>query len=550
MVRGVNMVTEVKVDGTYGNSAFKELIGSKIGDLTVVAYKGYRKVEKRRGKARKVHFFTCVCKCGNIVYLTLHEVQEQNVKSCGLCKDSNKEEALNEIDSVADSVANYGSIVKEIHTEYSVTPADAGEINNKHNIKAVNAAEINIAEKKARKERAENSVINDNTVSIHSKYPDYSRYDKAIGFAGKALKKLIGKKCGHIVILGYSHTLVNNTREIPEYKIMFKGRCTCGSECDVSLDEIISGKDLICTACAKELGITQTVKDTKKNKTNVSFDNKDINLLDYVDTPNIQYESNNPLEKYVIPVRDIFAAYKTFAGADLTGRRIANICIEAFQRDENSSTSYMIVKCDCGEKFVITNRALTFAKKEAEKDENIKFINHSNCHIHFPNRRSVYLKYFSESHNAPMIDRFSDIGDIRDLINMHTDSDSKTHNKGAEDTEEKACVSHVDEHKNTEEIKGVIDMKINDYIVRNDGKLDVDATFNRCIGAVIAMSTAKMDSYSVAEYTVNNFEVKIKNNAAGLFAKQFMDIVKGYESMQVLRDEMIELLIKHYLQKE
>ena len=43
------MVTEVKVDGTYADGAFREYMGEKIGDLTVIAYKGYRRIEKRRG---------------------------------------------------------------------------------------------------------------------------------------------------------------------------------------------------------------------------------------------------------------------------------------------------------------------------------------------------------------------------------------------------------------------------------------------------------------------------------------------------------------------
>ena len=52
------------------------------------------------------------------------------------------------------------------------------------------------------------------------------------------------------------------------------------------------------------------------------------------------------------------------------------------------------------------------------------------------------------------------------------------------------------------------------------------------------------------EYTVNNFEVKIKNNVVGRFVKQFMDIVRGYELTPALRDDMLSLLIKHYLHVE
>ena len=537
------MVTEVKVDGTYADGAFREYMGEKIGDLTVIAYKGYRRIEKRRGKAKRIHFFTCNCKCGNIVYLTLHEVKEKKVKSCGNCK----------VESKTDNGALESC--KEASTES--VKAKVGDITASVETSTDKADGVTEEEKSRRKEIAENSVISDNMVVIRENYSEFKPYTKAKGIAGKAFKGIAGKKCGHISIIDYAYTLEDASGEVPEYKIMFRGRCTCGRSCVVSYDEIASGKDLVCTVCADEYGITEMVnsnvnkesgvKQTESTESTEPAESTESTEL----TESTERAENTILDKYVIPVYDIFSAYKDYNYDCLVDRRVANIAIVAFQRDVNSSTSYMLVKCDCGAKFVISNKAMTYVKKQSESNRGIKFIRHSGCTINFPKKRSAYLKYLNESHNVPMIDTFAEIEDVKELLSMDTNDCSEADKKEVNSFEEsKKEVDSTYENNKTEETGDVRIMNIANYIVRNDGKLDVDATFNRCIGAVIAMSTAKMDSYSVAEYTVNNFEVKIRNNAAGLFAKQFMDIVKGYESMPVLRDEMLELLIKHYLQKE
>ena len=556
------MVNEIKVDGTYTEGAFREYMGEKIGDLTVVAYKGYRRIEKRRGKAKRIHFFTCNCKCGNTVYLTLHEVTDKKVKSCGNCKvgenvgSKNDNKALKSGNCKVEE--NVGSkndnkalkscnkaLTECIKAKVENTTASAEMYTDK-------ADEVTEEEKARRKELAENSVISDNMVVIRENYSEFKPYTRAKGIAGKALKNIAGKKCGHISIIDYAYTLENTFGGVSEYKIMFRGRCTCGRNCVVSYDEIMSGKDLICTVCADEYGITEMVNsnDNKTKgveQTELTESAESTEQTEQTEQTELtepteltELTGNEILDKYAIPVYNIFSAYKDYTYDCLVGRRVANIAIEAFQRDVNSSTSYMLVKCDCGARFVISNKAMTYVKKQSESNSDIKFIRHSGCTINFPKKRSAYLKYLNESHSIPMIDTFAEIEDVKELLSMDT-------NIGSEDSKKEA--SNIEKSK-TEETGDVSIMKIDNYIVRNNGNIDVDMTFNMCIWAVIAMSKAKMDNYSVEEYTVNNFEVKLRNNEAGLFAKQFADIVKGYDNMPQLRDDMLTLLIKYYLQEE
>ena len=748
-----------KIDGQSKPEVYSSELGKKYNAITIVDYVGFCiKSHCTSGGKRvtKMQIFKCKCDCGEETYEWIEDIKSGKVQKCKKCGKNC---------TMADSKAKTTAVANKADNKVKMTTvANKAE---KENQGGTNEVEQNITNTTI--SRTTDNDANDFLVVCD----DYSKYEKYTNGTGisNSLKKYIGKKFGHIKIVDYAYTLVSKGEGAKRYLIMYRGICDCGAKCIVSFNEILTGKKLICSACAASKGLSQsdvtepitepatkpatkaTTKPTTKaavepaakpaTKPEASVNNDTINSSEASKTA-----AQETGTKYTVKLIDTLNAYKEYS--QYKGKRFGNIVV--LDVITKGSFYYMLVQCDCGDKFVITDRAFMYLK--SNPGEYVVF-SHAGCGLdmsQYKKNQIIYLRYYNETNGKAKCTDFSfldkvntvdktkqsvisdtaeskaeqskakqsqkspGVADFEELMAQLKDADdakvqmelitkivqiskSRVFNilnqynlfdkagKGKSPMEmtgvrlgnivikdvkivngytcfllrcdcgeefiasieqfkniwwnsktrevllfkhagcklkylNNVCdsglstyISYFGEHvgfgkfrtfqgveeffgeetveelldevkqnepvakeqvrrnrfvavpatkMNTEVIKKRMAYKTNvdmggttimnnveKYIVRNaDGKINLDATFNRCVGAVIATSTAKTDSYSVAEYTVNNFEVKIKNNVVGRFVKQFMDIVRGYELTPALRDDMLSLLIKHYLHVE
>ena len=77
-------------------SRVKDITGEKFGKLTVVEYSHTeKKVAKLSGNIKYNVYWTCVCKCGNVVTVKKGSLLSGNSRSCG-CTRKNRRKRKND----------------------------------------------------------------------------------------------------------------------------------------------------------------------------------------------------------------------------------------------------------------------------------------------------------------------------------------------------------------------------------------------------------------------------------------------------------------------